>query len=66
MIEVIFGLVKGHEYKDVYENGEHLFTEVKTPNCGWKTVDVFPTCTKGCDTKCKLCQILFDEIDVEY
>lgn len=70
MIEIIFSLVKGHEYKDAFEHhkeySEHIFTEVKTPHCGWKTVDVFPTCTKGCDTSCKLCQIFFDEIDVEY
>ena len=65
MIEIIFGLVKGHEYKDSYDD-EHIYTEVKTPHCGWQPMVGHPTCTKGCDTNCKLCQILFDEIDVEY
>ena len=66
MIEIIFGLVKGHKYKDSYENDEHICTEVKTPHCGWQPMVGHPTCTKGCDTNCKLCQVFLDEIGVEY
>ncbi|WP_296848444.1 hypothetical protein [uncultured Methanobrevibacter sp.] len=70
MIEIIFRSVNGHEYKDAFEHhenfSEHIFTDVKTVNCGWQPMVGHPTCTKGCDTNCKLCQILFDEIGVEY
>ena len=70
MIKIIFDSVKGHRYKDAYkhhkEYSEHIYSEVKTPHCGWQPIVGHPTCTKACDTKCKLCQIFFDEIGVEY
>lgn len=44
----------------------HIEEQVYTPHCGWKTINALPTCTEGCDIKCKLCQIFFDEIGVEY
>ena len=45
----------------------HTEEQVYTPHCGWRTIYYsLPICTEGCDTKCKLCQIFFDEIGVEY
>lgn len=63
--------VNGHKYRDLYEDFEDdmhndIGYEVLTPHCGWKAVEGIPTCTKACDTKCRLCQDFLDEIDVEY
>lgn len=64
--------VNGHKYRDVeiIDNVTgfpiDVINEVLTPHCGWKEDYVNPTCEKGCDTSCKLCQTFFDEIGVEY
>ena len=65
-LEFIFHTVNGFEYKDIYANFDdgscdHMATEVKTPNCGWKPDSINPNCTKGCEN-CIFTKLLMEEI----
>lgn len=63
--------VNEHKFRTFQEENEKGFVlfefdEVLTPHCGWKMHSCTPTCTKGCDTKCRLCQDFFEEVGIDY
>lgn len=66
MFVITFHTVNGHEYKEIEEESEEGYirwigSEVKTPNCGWKTDSPNPECNKCCKG-CKFTENYLEEI----